>query len=91
MNPMRPTSHDSQKNPPLPKEPSTHEERALSDAEIEAILAAEGASPPMEDQAATPLSIVQRQPGQGPLGKWVAWAVVTFILLGGLKYWFNGN
>jgi hypothetical protein len=86
---MRPRGNDMKNGPPLPKAPRAQEEPALTDAEIEAILAAEGANPPMEDHAAAPISMVQRQPGQGPLGKWVAWVVVTFILLGGLKYWFN--
>jgi hypothetical protein len=61
----------------------------LTTAEIEAILAAEGANPPEADQPAPQLSVVQRQPGQGPMGKWVAWLLITFMLLGGLKYWFE--
>lgn len=61
----------------------------LTDAEIEAILAAEGASPPEADQPAPQLAVVQRQPGQGLLGRWLAWLLIAFMLLGGLKYWFD--
>jgi hypothetical protein len=70
------------------EEPS-REEGTLTDAEIEALLAAEGASPPGADQPAPQLAIVQRQPGQGPLGRWIAWLLIAFMLLGGLRYWFD--
>jgi hypothetical protein len=73
----------------VPDEETKRAEGPLTDAEIEAILAAEGASPPEVDQPAPQLSVVQRQPGQGPLGKWVAWLLIAFMLLGGLKYWFQ--
>lgn len=64
-------------------------EGTLSDEEIEAILAAEGAEPPEEGQAAPQLRVVQREPGQGRLGKWIAWVLIGFMLLGGLRYWFE--
>jgi hypothetical protein len=70
-------------NDPSPGEPE------LTDEEIEAILANEGAQPPHADDPAPKLSVVQRQPGQGPLGKWIAWLLISFMLLGGLRYWFD--
>lgn len=57
----------------------------LTDAEIEAILAAEGTSLPDADQPAPQLSVVKREPGQGFYGKWAAWLLIAFILLGAIN------
>jgi hypothetical protein len=35
------------------------------------------------------IPIVRREPGQGPLGRWMAWLLVAFILAGSLKYWLD--
>jgi hypothetical protein len=64
------------------------EERALTDEEIEAILAAEGASPPAADQPAPRLDVVRREPGQGHFGKWIAWLLVFFMVAGAIKSYF---
>ena len=61
-------------------------EEALSVEEIEAILEAEGASPPESDQAPPKLDVVQREPGNRA---WVAWLLIAFMLLGGLRYWLD--
>jgi hypothetical protein len=61
------------------------EESVLTDAEIEAILAAEGASPPEADQPAPQLSVVRREPGQGRYGRWVAWLLILFMVGGAIK------
>ncbi|HEY8047921.1 MAG TPA: hypothetical protein VIE63_02025, partial [Ramlibacter sp.] len=71
------------------EEPEPPVDGVLTDAEIEAILAAEGANLPEAGQPAPKLQVVQRQPGQGPLGRWIAWLLIAFMLLGGLKYWFD--
>lgn len=60
-------------------------ERALTDEEIEAILAQEAEHPPEPDQPAPQFTLVQRQPGQGPIGRWVAWLLVAFMLLGSIN------
>ena len=62
------------------------EETTLSDEEIEAILASEGASPPEADQPAPQLDIVKREPGSRA---WIAWLLVAFMLLGALRYWLD--
>jgi hypothetical protein len=64
---------------------ATAREGALSDEEIEAILALEGASPPDADQPAPQLAVVRREPGQGSFGKWVAWLLIAFIILGAIN------
>lgn len=60
-------------------------ERALTNEEIEALLAEEAAHPPEAGQAVPQVDIVQRQPGQGPIGRWVAWLLVAFMLLGSIN------
>lgn len=64
------------------------EDGVLTDAEIEAILAAEGASPPEADQPAPQLQVVRREPGQGQYGKWIAWLLVFFMVAGAIKAFF---
>jgi hypothetical protein len=61
------------------------EERPLTDEEIEAILAAEGASPPEAGHPAPRLDVVRREPGQGRFGKWIAWLLVLFMIAGAIK------
>jgi hypothetical protein len=63
-------------------------ERLLTNAEIEAILAAEGSSPPEADQPAPRLDVVKREPGQGTFGRWVAWLLIAFIVIGAIKAYF---
>lgn len=62
---------------------------SLSDRQIEELLLLEGAQLPPADDAGPPLALVQREPGQGLLGKWIAWLLVAFMLLGSLKYWLD--
>ncbi|HTH80939.1 MAG TPA: hypothetical protein VL593_18335 [Ramlibacter sp.] len=64
------------------------EDGALTDAEIEAILAAEGASPPEADQPAPQLQVIRREPGQGRFGAWLAWLLVLFMIAGAIKAYF---
>jgi hypothetical protein len=66
----------------------SREDGVLSDAQIEAILAAEGASLPEADQPAPQLQMVRREPGQGQFGKWVAWLLVFFMIAGAIKAFF---
>jgi hypothetical protein len=61
------------------------EEPPLSDEEIEAILAAEGASPPEAGQALPRLDVVRREPGQGRFGTWIAWVLIFFMVAGAIK------
>ncbi|GAB2606671.1 hypothetical protein GCM10027034_44990 [Ramlibacter solisilvae] len=61
------------------------EERPLTHAEIEAILAAEGSTPPEADQPAPQLAVVRREPGQGAYGRWIAWLLVAFLVLGAIN------
>jgi hypothetical protein len=72
----------------MPAEEPKHEDGVLTHAEIEAILAAEGASPPEADQPAPQLQMVQREPGQGHYGKWIAWLLVLFMIAGAIKAYF---
>jgi hypothetical protein len=62
---------------------------SLTDRQIEELLLLEGAQLPPADEARPALALVQREPGQGPLGKWIAWLLVAFMLLGSLKYWLD--
>lgn len=39
--------------------------------------------------AKDPIPIVRHEPGQGPLGRWMAWLLIAFILAGSLKYWLD--
>jgi hypothetical protein len=66
-------------------DPPPAEAGTLTDAEIEAVLAAEGANPPEADQPAPQLSMVQREPGQGHFGKWMAWLLIVFMIGGAIK------
>ncbi|MBI5279883.1 MAG: hypothetical protein HY854_25865 [Burkholderiales bacterium] len=50
----------------------------LSDSEIEAILAEEGAQPPEAGTAAPQPSVHQSE----RLGKWLAWLLAFFVILG---------
>jgi hypothetical protein len=61
-------------------------DRPLTTEEIEAILASEDASPPEADQPAPKLDIVKREPGSRA---WIAWLLIAFMLLGGLRYWLD--
>lgn len=72
----------------MPADEPKRQDGALTDAEIEAILAAEGASPPEADQPAPQLQMVQREPGQGHYGKWIAWLLVLFMIAGAIKAYF---
>ena len=65
--------------------PPHRTDAALSREEIEAILAAEGAAPPEAGHPAPELQVVRREPGQGHLGKWVAWLLIFFIAAGAIK------
>ena len=65
--------------------PSAGADPIVSDAEIEAILASEGASPLEADQPAPQLGVARREPGQGSFGKWVAWLLIAFIVLGAIN------
>jgi hypothetical protein len=60
------------------------DEELLTNEEIEAILAAEQAMPPPEDQAAAPPRLVEREPGEGHFGKWIVWLIAAFILAGAI-------
>lgn len=60
-------------------------DQPLSSAEIEAILAAEGSSPPEADQPAPQLAVVRREPGQGTYGRWIAWLLIAFMILGAIN------
>jgi hypothetical protein len=71
--------------PPLPP---PRDEGLLTDAEIEAILAAEGATPPEAGHPAPRLDVVRREPGQGQYGKWIAWLLVIFMVAGAVKAYF---
>ena len=70
---------------PPPVRAGEGEEPPLTDEEIEAILAAEGASPPAAGQPAPRLDVVRREPGQGHFGKWVAWLLIFFMVAGAIK------
>jgi hypothetical protein len=66
-----------------PPRPAPHSGAAadatLPTEEIEAILAREaGGLPPPADLDAAPLALVQRQPGQGRLGRWLVWLLIAF-------------
>ncbi len=54
-------------------------ERLLTNEEIEAILAAEGAElPPEPHVAVAPVKMVERQPGKGPYGVWIVLLLMVF-------------
>ena len=72
-----------------PALPADGEDRPLSDEEIEAILLAEGASPPAADQPAPRLDVVRREPGHGHFGKWIAWLLVFFMVAGAVKAYYS--
>lgn len=67
--------------PPRPAPPPVerHDQGPLSTEEIEAILEREaGGLPPETHLQAPPVTLVQRQPGQGRLGRWLVWLVILF-------------
>jgi hypothetical protein len=70
------------------EEAPKRDDGVLTNAEIEAILAAEGASPLEADQPAPHLQVVRREPGQGKFGKWLAWLLVLFMIAGAIKSYF---
>lgn len=54
----------------------------LSDAEIEAILAAQATDLPPEPHVnAPPVTLATREPGQGRFGRWPVLLVLVFILV----------
>lgn len=66
---------------PDPPAPSADDEEPLSDAQIEALLAAEpGVLPPESHLPPTPLKLVERQLGQGRYGLWAVWLLLLFSL-----------
>ncbi len=66
--------------PPRPApEASASDEPVLATEEIEAILAREAAGlPPPAGVEAPALELVQRQPGQSRLGRWLIWLIIAF-------------
>ena len=65
---------------PRPASPSpASDEPPLRSEEIEAILAREAAGlPPPSELEAPALALVQRQPGQGRVGRWLVWLLIAF-------------
>ena len=63
-------------------EPVDHgDDRPLSNAEIEAILAQEAQDlPPEAHLGAAPLKIAERQPGKGPYGIWIVLLLLVFSI-----------
>jgi hypothetical protein len=61
------------------------------DREIEEELLREGAQPPPADETVPPLVLGQHEPGRGVAGKWLAWTLAAFMLLGSLRWWFEGR
>ena len=58
-----------------------HDDERLTDSQIEAILEQEAAGlPPESHEAAKPVPLVAREPGEGRFGRWAVWLLILFIL-----------
>lgn len=62
---------------------------SLSDEEIEALLIRDNAQMPEAGIPATPVDMVQREPGRSAIGKVLVWLSVAMVLIGSLRYWLD--
>ena len=61
------------------------ESHTLTTRHIETILDAEGATPPEVGQPAPALGMVQKDPVDSRMGKWVAWVLIAVMVGGAIK------
>jgi hypothetical protein len=68
--------------PNTPKPGDADSSEPLSDSQIEAILAEEGAQPPEAGAPAPEHRLHQNEPGTGRFGGWMVWALIAFVAMG---------